>query len=298
MTGTRGLRRAGVAALLGLVLLLAPDAGPAPGAYSLVKVEGAEAVGFEDGVVWVLALGSDARPPEDILQSRADAIELIALDVENGAAVAIGIPRDSWVTIDGRAARINEGLLGGPEQMAQEVQDVTGVLPDYVFTTGFTGFTAMVNSIDGVVFRSRRPIHDPELNVSILRGPNRLNGREATNLARTRKTQAGGDFARAANHQGLLEAILSRLRARGDQDGFIEAGAVSALRHLDTDLSPAEIYRFAQAITQIEPGKVSTCVIGGMPVTVGEAQVIDLDDRQAKRVAADAGEDATLDQGC
>jgi LCP family protein required for cell wall assembly len=300
MTGARRVRRLVVAALLGLVLLMAPDSAPAPAVFSLVRVESAQAVGFDDGVVWVLALGSDARPSEGLFDARADAIELIALNVETGAAVALGIPRDSWVDVAGNGfRRINEGLnLGGPKLMASEVQDVTKILPQYVFTTGFAGFTSMVDSIGGVAFRSEVSFADPALGVEIDRGPNRLNGREATNVARARKTLHGGDFERAENHQGLLRAILSRLRAHENEDGFVEAGAVAALRHLDTGLSPAELYRFAQAIIQIDPGKVTTCVIAGTPFTVGTAQVIRLHERHARRLADDASDDAVLQGGC
>ena len=66
----------------------------------LVKVDTAEAVAHPDhprDVLWVLALGSDARPGEDPLRTRADAIQLVGVDLGTGAGAVIGIPRDSWV---------------------------------------------------------------------------------------------------------------------------------------------------------------------------------------------------------
>ena len=57
-----------------------------------------------------------------------------------------------------------------------------------------------------------------------------------------------------ANHQRLLEAILAQLAQREDDEGFVETSAVAALRRLDTNLSPSELYRFTQAITQVATG--------------------------------------------
>ena len=48
-----------------------------------------------------------------------------------------------------------------------------------------------------------------------------------------------------ANQQGLLQAILVQLRDHEAEEGFMESGALAALQHLDTNLSPLELYRFA-----------------------------------------------------
>ena len=77
------------AVALGFLLLLVPDAQVAPTAISLVAVDETTAVDFGDGVVVVLALGSDSRT-EDPLEGNADAIELIAIDFETGDAAAVG----------------------------------------------------------------------------------------------------------------------------------------------------------------------------------------------------------------
>ena len=70
-------------------------------------------------MVWVLALGSDAQS-QDLLEGNADAIELVALDPETGAAVALGIPRDPWSTSTARTGEDQPALLeGGPGLVAR-----------------------------------------------------------------------------------------------------------------------------------------------------------------------------------
>ena len=51
-----------LALLLAVAGLLIPDAGVHRTTISLTKVESAKSVDFADGVVWLLVLGSDARP--------------------------------------------------------------------------------------------------------------------------------------------------------------------------------------------------------------------------------------------
>ena len=92
-----------------------------------------------------------------------------------------------------------------------------------------------------------------------------MNGLQAIGFAGTR-TVPGDDFGRMANQQHLLEAILDKLRAEEDDEGFIESGALAALEHLDTGLSPSELYRFAQAISQLDPAQTTTCVLTGPDV--------------------------------
>ena len=75
-----------------------PNSTTAPTLISLVQVEESTAVDFgDDGVVVVLALGSDSRRAD----GRADAIELIAIELRDRPAAAVGIPRDTWVDFDG-----------------------------------------------------------------------------------------------------------------------------------------------------------------------------------------------------
>ena len=43
----------------------------------------------------------------------------------------------------------------------------------------------------------------------------------------------------------------------------MERGLLASVKFMDTDLSPAELYRLAQAVTAIRPGGLPGCVISG-----------------------------------
>ncbi|HET6667500.1 MAG TPA: LCP family protein [Intrasporangium sp.] len=298
MTGLRP-RRIALALLLGLLVLATPDSGRQAATVSLVKVETAKAVDFGQDVVWFLVLGSDARGAEEVRKGRADAIQLVGVDFETGSAVAFGVPRDSWVEIEGHGPdRINAGLmLGGQELMADLVEDLFAIPPDYVVTVGFGGFRGLVDRVGGVQVESRLAFSDQASGLDIRKGRNQLDGDDAVQFARARRLP-GDDFARSANHQELMKGIARQLAAREDEVGFIEGGVRAALGALDTNLSPSELYRLAQAVTQVDLRTARTCVLDGTPDTINGASIIQVDRDQARRLGGDAREDARLDRPC
>lgn len=292
------------ALVLGLVLaltaLVVPDAAVRDSHVSLVKVQGARGLDPERNVVWVLLLGSDARPGQSMTRARADAIHLAGVNLRTGAATVIGVPRDSYVSIPGRGRdKINAAMyFGGPQLMAAAVRGLVGIRPDYVMTTDFWGFRQMINEIGGVTVRSDFSFPDPIMPGGYRRGPNELNGFQALIFTRIRKYLPRGDFDRSANQQDMLRGILAQVRSRQDRPGFMERGVLAAVRHMSTGVRPAELYRLAQAATEVDPRRVRGCVISGGVGYAGSASVVFPNVSQARRIAADVRRDATLDRGC
>ena len=83
--------------LVAAVAASVPGPSVQPASISLTTVETARTVDFGDGVYWVLALGSDARPGTEVTEGNTDAIQLIGVDPQRGS---------------GRRHRDPAGLLG------------------------------------------------------------------------------------------------------------------------------------------------------------------------------------------
>jgi LCP family protein required for cell wall assembly len=295
--GARVLRAAVLAAVLAVAAFVVPDSAVEPADVELVKLRTAHGVDAGRDVIWILAVGSDARPGQEMTRTRGDALQMVAINTRTGAASAIGIPRDSWVGIPGHGSnRVNAALFfGGPETLGRTVGNLVGVQPDYVFVTRFPFFENMIDDIGGITVHNPRPFSDPYLRPGGFRaGKIHLNGYGAMGFSRIRKGLAGGDFDRSANQQRTLRGIHARIRARAGTPGFIERGVMSVMANMRTNLPPAELFKLAQAVAQVDPRKISTCVVQGGIGNIGGASVVIPNVGQARRLGNDARRDATL----
>jgi polyisoprenyl-teichoic acid--peptidoglycan teichoic acid transferase len=299
-TGThlsRLLRVLVLCLVLAVVAAVVPDSAVKSTELNLVKVHRAEGVDLNPDVVWILAVGSDARPGQDMLRSRGDALQLVGLNAKTGAATAIGIPRDSWVSIPGYGSnKVNAALaFGGPDLLGRAVGNLVGIQPDYVFVSRFPFFIEMVREIGGIEVSNPRSFSDPDLLPSgFAAGRIHLGPYEAMAFARIRHNLARGDFDRSANQQRVLRGIQAKVRARAADPGFIERGVMSVLAHLRTDLPPTELFRLAQAMAQVDPAKITNCVVQGSIGSAGGASVVLPFTDQARRYGNDARTDATI----
>jgi len=296
----RARRVAALAVVLVLTALLVPNPSVRVPTIVLVRTDTVRGVDHDRDVLWFLALGSDARPGQSPLGTRADAIQMVGVNLRTGTGTVIGIPRDSWVAIPGHgSSRVNAALTyGGPDLMGRTVGDLVGVQPDYVLVTSFWGFRAMIRTIGGITVHSRLAFTDDNMVGSIDQGVNELTGSEALFFSRARHFLPRGDFDRSANQQETLRGILRQVRARQDEPGFMERSVSVAMQNLHTNLSPVELYRLAQALTVVDPTRFRGCVLNGSFGTIGGASIIFPDRAQARRLGDDARNDARLDRGC
>ncbi|TIC84093.1 LCP family protein [Nocardioides sp. GY 10127] len=287
--------------LLAVVTVVVPDSATPPDDVTVVAMPHARGLDGSDRTVWILAVGSDARPGQDMTRSRGDALQLVGLDTRTGAAASIGIPRDMWVPIPGHGSnRVNAALyFGGPRLLGRTVAAYVGIRPDYVMVTRFTYFEQMIRDIGGITVHNPRAFADEFLKPKgFPAGTIRLGGYDAMAFSRIRHSLPGGDYDRSANQQRVLRGIAARVRQRADQPGFLERGALSVLRHTHADASPAELFTLAQAVAQVQPSRITTCVLRGSFATIGGASVIRPDVAYARRLARAARRDATLPRHC
>jgi LCP family protein required for cell wall assembly len=292
------LRPLVLALVLALTALVVPDSATHPTEVALVKIQHASGVDLSPDVVWILAVGSDARPGEDMTHTRGDALQLIGINTLTGAAAAIGVPRDSWVPIPGVGSnKINASLYyGGPELLGETVGNLVGIQPDYVFVTRFPFFIAMVKSIGGIYVDNPVAFADTYLKPDgFPKGHIHLNGYDAMAFSRIRHDLLRGDFDRSANQQRTLRGIQAKIRARADEPGFLERGVLSVMENMHTDLSPAELFTLAEAAAQIDPSKITNCVVQGGIGSIGGASVVLPYTDQAARLGDRARKDATLE---
>jgi LCP family protein required for cell wall assembly len=294
----RALKTVLLSSVLGVTLLVVPDPSVSPAETALIKIERADGVDLSPDVIWIMAIGSDARPGEEMTRSRGDALQLVGINTQTGAAATIGIPRDSYVDIPGYGSnKINAALtFGGPAVMASSVEGLVGIEPDYVMVAGFVGMERMVNGIGGITVNNPISFSDDSLKpAGFAAGKIRLRGYDAMAFSRIRHNLIGGDFDRSANQQRTLMGILKRIRDRADRPGFIQAGVTTVLKNMDTNASPGELFQIAQAIAQVDPKQVTRCVLRGGLGSAGGASVVFPDLAMAKGLGDQARRDASIE---
>ncbi|MEP9383701.1 LCP family protein [Nocardioides cheoyonin] len=302
MVGHRLATSMALGAVLAVAALVVPDSSVAPTNAALVKLDEASGVDLgglarKNGVIWILAVGSDARPGQDMLHTRGDALQLIGINTRTGAASSIGVPRDSWVDIPGHGYnKINSSLyFGGPKLLGQTVGNLVGIQPSYVFVTKFPYLENMVNGIGGITVQNPVAFSDEYLKPKgFKKGRIHLDGYDAMAFSRIRHDLLRGDFDRSANQQRVLRGIQLKVRAHQHDVGFLARGVVSVMKNLHTNLSPGDLYKLAQAVARVDPTKIRTCVVQGSIGDIGGASVVLPFVSAARAMGADARADATL----
>ena len=247
--------------------------------------------------ITILAIGSDARPGQDPLASRADSIHVIFLHPRRQRAVVVGIPRDSVVSIPGLGStKINAALSsGGPARMVQTVERNFGARIDYWAVTSFWGITRMVETVGGLQVRIPFRMKDRFSGSDFHRGFERLRGAQVLAFARDRKSVPAGDFGRQENGGRVFVAALVQFQKEFRHNpSRLLTWVAAGVRNMDTDLPVAELVDLAFAATGIRYRHVRNVVLPGGTGTVGGLSVVVLSMGTARAIFADAKADGAL----
>lgn len=244
--------------------------------------------------LFVLAIGSDARPRGSLTRSLADSLHIIGVNPRTGVASILGIPRDSYVTIPGVGRRkINASLFhGGPELTVKTVERLSGIRIDAYLLVGFEGFRRAVSEVGGIHMVIPQAMSDAASGAHFRPGPTRLDGPEALAFSRDRHDVRGGDFGRSLNQGRLMIAALRQLREDVGKDPvnaftWLLAGA----KYLRTDLAFDEMVDLGFAALSVE--KVKNRVVSGGSGFAGGASIVTLSS-SAQAMFRDLRRDGTI----
>lgn len=283
--------------VLAVVVLLVGLGAVAPsGASIALDVTKVDAGRFEPAPgkpVFVLVMGSDARPGDT--QSHGDALHLIGINPAAGKATILNIPRDTWTDIPGRGIdKINAGnFYGGPVLEAKAVSELVGVDIPIVLSTGFQGLSDMVDELGGVNVDVPVAMNDPLSGAVFPAGTVRMDGGAALAFARNRHL-AGNDFMRTSDQAILILAGLSKLRGSSPTPANTLKWMAVLARHTHLDgIGLGDLYRLGRLALSLDPANVRSAT---MPGTTGSAanQSVVFVGAAAPALFADFRDDAIL----
>jgi LCP family protein required for cell wall assembly len=248
-----------------------------------------------DDLVFVLAIGSDARPGERLDRARADSIHLLAVNPRSGTGTVLGFPRDTWTTIPGHGrGKLNTALaLGGPDLLAETVREITGLPVHWWVLTGFRGIETMVDELGRLAVPVARRMADRASGAAFERGWHLMSGREVLAFSRDRHSTAQGDISRSANHGVVLLQALRKLRVETADVGDVRRWVDVLWRHARIDAGFDDVVRLGITARRLDPDElvnvVAPCVVG----TAGGQSVVYLTD-EATALFEDLRADATV----
>ena len=227
--------------------------------------------------LFILAIGSDARPGQEPRSTRADSIHLIGMDLRRRRATILGFPRDSYLPIPGHGTdKINSALfLGGPELVVQTIESHTGIRIDFWVLTGFQGFVRFWNDVGPINVDVPRPMFDAASGANFTAGTHSFMGREALAFARDRHDVPGGDIGRSENHGRLLMEALAAFskKVKANPAEFL-LWLSAGWRSVTTDIDPKELFDLALTVAQFKTRAVNNLVVPASTGTAGAASVV------------------------
>ena len=268
----------------------APDGSPYGPAIPFTT-----SVAVPQDLVFVLAIGGDARPGGDPRRSNGDSIHLLAVDPRTGAGTVLGFPRDSWVEVPGKGTRkINSALaLGGPQLMAETVRRLTGLPVNYYVVTAFDGFQKLVDDLGGVNVHVDRKMNDHFSGARFDAGWQNMNGAEALAYSRNRHDTENGDFTRSQHQGNVILSSLAKMRAVVGDDAGLQRWIGVLLRHADLDSPPGQLLPLAALARSLDPARIRNVVVPGRVGTAAGQSVVFLTD-EARKIFNDLRPDAVI----
>jgi polyisoprenyl-teichoic acid--peptidoglycan teichoic acid transferase len=245
----------------------------------------------------ILAVGSGARPGDDVSHSLSDSLHLIFLNPDQHAIAMVGIPRDSWVDIPGHGTnKINSALVqGGPDLMVQTIETHFGVHIDYWAITTFWGFKAMIDDIGGLTVNVPFRMLDSYSEADLQPGVQELSGEQALAMARDRHSMLSGDFTRQENGGRLLLAALAQFQKEYGQDPTALLTWLGAgLSNMTTTLTADQVVQLAYTVTAQPVKKVQNIVLPGSAEMIGGVSAVALNDAAATAIVSDASQDGVV----
>lgn len=201
-----------------------------------------------------LLIGSDARPGDT--GSRSDVIQLVHVAGNHKDVWIIHFPRDLYVPVPGHGEdKINAAYAYGQSPLlVQTIQDLVGIKINHVAKTDFEGFKNLTDALGGV------DINNQQASPKYPAGPVHLNGDQALEYVRERKTLSEGDISRGQRQQTWLKAMMSEtlqpsvLLNPGKLNGVIDAGTKHTT--VDNTLSSSTIRREAIKLRSVRGGNI------------------------------------------
>lgn len=206
-----------------------------------------------------------------------DTMMLVAYDVPNQALGVMSLPRDTYVLYNGSAVLLNSiynrGVWRaqkgedpdrkGMEALKKEVQELTGIYPDFEVVIQWTALGELVDAIGGIYFEVPFDMYYNDLSqhfkIDLKKGYQLLDGDGAMGLVRWRHNSddrghisstygyAEGDIGRIKTQQAFMKEVIKQCLQMDNLLSNLGEYVDIFQKNVTTDLSVGNIAYFARS---------------------------------------------------
>lgn len=219
-----------------------------------------------------LLLGVDSLDSASATNTRSDTIMLVNMNLENGSADLISIPRDTYASIEGyNNQKINHSYnYGGSDLTLQTVNNLLGTDIKYYITMDYSFVEDVVNIIGGVTvdvpikMDYEDPWADPPLSIHLEPGVQSLNGNESLQFLRFRKGYTNQDLGRVQAQQQFVSAFINKVKSPST---FVKAPILlkSYDKYTDSNMPFSQIVKLGLNVRKFSTENITTNTLPGYP---------------------------------
>lgn len=277
----------------------------------------------------ILVIGSDSREGDNDVDGagasgttagmRSDTTLIVHVSADRSRVEIVSIPRDTLVDIpscplpDGSSsyaqydAMFNSAFATGASTgdvaygaacTILTVEALTGLTIDDYVVVDFTGFTSVIDALDGVPIYFEEDVNDSASGLNQTAGCHLLDGEQALAYARVRKSLGdGSDISRIGRQQQLIRSVISEalsaqlLTSPTRTYEFLEASVSTLTTGTELFGSLWNMAGFAMSLSSINTSDITMVT---MPFDWAGARVT-VNDTYASQVWAALAADSALD---
>lgn len=199
--------------------------------------------------------------------SRSDVNILAVVNPETHQVLLVTTPRDYYVPLSGISGGTKDklthaGIYGVDVSMAT-LADLYGTEAEFYARVNFTSLIEMVNALGGVDVYSEYAFTTNDKTLTVSKGWNHFNGKQALAFSRERYNVPGGDFQRGRNQQAVITAMIQKAISPAILTGANELlNSVSG--NVDTNMSQKQIQSLIKSqLSDAQPWKIKSMSANG-----------------------------------
>ncbi|WP_305266464.1 LCP family protein [Faecalibaculum rodentium] len=225
----------------------------------------------EPFVVYVAGIDAGDDPSID---GRSDVNILVMVDPVNNSMTTVSVPRDSYVpnpAYNNGSDKLTHLGNDGADNSILGLEEAFGIEIDYYAKVNFQSLIHIVDALGGVEVDVKLEFTEQDENrsfkkddlITLKKGKQVLNGKEALAYARHRKTAGYGTTGRENAQQDIIRAIMKKLTT-AEGISRINQLMEAAQKYVATDMPLSAIQKFiSQQLKNVQPWTVDSMTLKG-----------------------------------